>query len=741
VRVLIVGSGAREHALAWKLAFCEDADTIWVAPGNAGTALIARRAPIDIRNLTEVRTFALQNRVDLTVVGPEQPLADGLVDVFQVDDLPIFGPTRDAARLETSKTWAKEFMVRHQIPTGRWTAATDFQQAMAAINEIGLPAVLKADGLAGGKGVVVCRTLEEADSAARQLLGGGLVGDAGRRIVVEEFLEGVELSVFAFADGESALLLNAARDYKRLLDGDAGPNTGGMGGYARPTYATPELLEDVRRTILQPTVQGMAEEGAPYVGVLYAGLMITKNGPKVLEFNCRWGDPEAQILLPLLKTDMLDLMLASVQGRLAGQAVEWEPGATCGVVLAARGYPVAPQIGAKITGLENLDDGVLVFHGGTKMLETPPPRQGWLRRPQRQLSEQDVGTIVDGGRAVIVVASGATVEEARATAYANVTRINFDGMQYRKDIATDDRTLADIVGSSWTPPPLSEIPTPVVTTSRTSQSGRLRTGWETDFITGENPPVGSPPAPSPESALLIASSSVPAPSAPTPSPPAEPPAAAVSAPAENPVSGGNISFSAPSDPAPAASMPADPPVSDSQTQSAPVVAESAPQEAPARQSGSVAQVAVLMGSESDRPIMEETTKILTAMGIAHAVHVMSAHRTPERVRQFSREAEGRGIRVVIAGAGGAAHLPGVIAAQTTIPVIGVPIQGSAMMGLDSLLSIVQMPGGVPVATVAVGNAGARNAAYLAAAIIGLVDEGVRARYRQFRVDQSGGELA
>lgn len=665
MRIMVVGSGAREHALAWKLHFCRDTSAVFAVPGNGGTALIARRGLVDMHDIAALRSFALQNRIDLTVVGPEGPLAEGIVDAFAADGLRIFGPSRAAARIESSKAWAKEFMQRHRIPTARWFTAEDVAQASEAIRTLGAPVVLKADGLAGGKGVMVCPTLEDAERAARQLMVEGAAGDAGRRLVVEEYLEGVELSVFALSDGDYVLPLGAARDYKRLLDGDAGPNTGGMGGYAPPTYATPELLEEVRRTILMPAVQGMAAEGTPYVGVLYAGLMITRAGPKVLEFNCRWGDPEAELLLPLLQTDLLDLMVACTEGRLAGRTVEWENAATCGVVLASRGYPLAPQIGAKISGLDSLDPGVLVFHGATRMLETPPQRQGWLRRTQRELTERDVGILVDGGRALILVAKAPTLAEARAMAYANVKRVHFDGMHYRTDIGASDPRLGEVVG----------------------ETGLPRVASQTRG-TGPSSPASPPPA--------------------------------------------RVAASPPPD-----REPADPPT---QPMAPPAPARQlAP--SPTPPGLGTAQVAVVMGSESDRPIMEECAKVLQNLGIAHEVHVMSAHRTPERVREFARSAERRGIRVVIAGAGGAAHLPGVIAAQTTLPVIGVPIAGSSLMGLDSLLSIVQMPGGVPVATVAIGSAGARNAAYLAAAIIGLADEGVRARYRQFRIEQSGGELA
>lgn len=672
MRVLVVGGGAREHALVWKLHFSPLVSGIYAAPGNAGIAFLARAAPISAEDIPGLFRFALENSIDLTVVGPEGPLAGGIVDRFQAAGLRIFGPTQSAARIESSKVWAKDLMRRYGIPTARWTQASSADEARAAVREWGFPLVLKADGLAGGKGAVVCRSLEDAEAVIDEFMVRGALGQAGQQLVVEEFLEGQELSVFALADGAHTLPLIAARDYKPLFDDDQGPNTGGMGGYTQPRYAAPELMDEVHRTVLEPVVQAMSQEGCPYVGVLYAGLMITREGPKVLEFNCRWGDPEAQLLLPLLQTDLVELMQACLEDRLQGLQVAWRPEHTCAVVLAARGYPTAPVRGDKIEGLDDIEDGVLVFHAATRALDAP--RRGWLQRQLRSTTQADLGLMTDGGRVLTVVARGPTLAEARAKAYANVERIHFEGMQYRRDIAASDPTSEEIRQAAGDGRRA---------TARPQTRGRRR--------------KAVPPQPAALSSQPSALSPSP-PLTPNPQPPAE-------------------SFQ----PSPQSSTAAGP--------------------QPLTPSTQPPTVAVLMGSESDRGVMEETLKALDSLGISSEVHVMSAHRTPERVRQFARTAESRGIRVLIAGAGGAAHLPGVLAAQTTLPVIGVPIASGSLMGLDSLLSVAQMPGGVPVATMAVGSGGARNAAYFAAAIIGTADEEVRTRYRQYRIDQSGGELA
>jgi phosphoribosylamine--glycine ligase len=727
VRVLVVGGGAREHALVWKLQFSPEVSAVYAAPGNAGISFLARVSPIAAEDVSGLLKLAQQHRIDLAVVGPEAPLALGIVDLFQGAGFRIFGPTRAAARLETSKIWAKELMQRHDIPTARWVAPTDPEAARAAVRQFGAPVVLKADGLAGGKGAVVCDSLEGAETVIEDFMVRGALGGAGERLVIEEYLEGVELSVFALADGQHVLPLTMARDYKPLLDGDQGPNTGGMGGYARPSYATPALMEEVQRRILEPTILAMGVEGEPYVGVLYAGLMLTPEGPKVLEFNCRWGDPEAELLLPLLKTDLVDLMEACIDGRLHETAVEWAEERTCGVVLASRGYPATPERGVKISGLDDLDQGVLAFHGGTRLLKSPPARTGWLRRGPPPTSEADVGLVTDGGRVLTIVARGSTLSEARAKVYANIARVHFPGMQYRQDIGLDEEMVerrTGIAPNGVAPPgvevepvspplPLGEAGRSPRERARTGEGARRRARAQSRANTRPNRPgvvARKEDALTPTLSQRERGSSL------------TPDLLARKDDALTPTLFQRERGSSLTPPAPA-----------------PTSVLQAPQSSALSPQPS-ALVAVVMGSESDRLVMDETAGTLEALGISHSVQVMSAHRTPESVRRFARSAEARGVRVVIAGAGAAAHLPGAIAAQTTLPVIGVPLAGTGLLGLDALLSIVQMPGGVPVATVAVGAAGARNAAYLAAAILSLADEEIRERYRRFRIDQSEGEL-
>lgn len=417
----------------WKLHQSPQVSAVYAAPGNAGISLLAHTFPTPVDDFAGLRDIVTSNNIDLTVVGPEDPLAAGIVDSFQAAGLRIFGPTRAAARIESSKAWAKGLMARHGIPTGVWKAVSDPEDARRCVREFGAPVVLKADGLAGGKGVAVCRSIEEADATIDDLLVHGLRGDAGKTIVVEEYLEGTELSVFALADGQHVLPLIGARDYKPISDGDLGPNTGGMGGYAPPAYASAALMDRVRQDIFEPTVAAMADEGAPYVGVLYAGLMITRQGPRVIEFNCRWGDPEAELVFPLLKTDIIDLMQACIVGRLSELRVEWHEGASCGVVLAPRGYPTMQAKGERISGLDELEEGVMAFHGGTRLLQAEPQTAGWLRR-SLQGPVHETGIVAEGGRILTVVATGKNLAQARAKAYANVERIRFDGMQYRKDI-------------------------------------------------------------------------------------------------------------------------------------------------------------------------------------------------------------------------------------------------------------------------------------------------------------------
>jgi phosphoribosylamine--glycine ligase len=407
LKVLVVGGGGREHALAWKLE--RDGTQVVVAPGNGGTPGCVSVQPSDSSGLA---VLAERERVDLTIVGPEAPLAAGLVDDFAARGLVAFGPTRAAARLEWSKGWTKAFLGRHGVPTAGFEIVDSEVAARRAVGRVQLPVVLKADGLASGKGVFVCLSPADVDAACRVLFGAGRLGLAAEQVLVEEFLEGPELSVLAFTDGERFAIMPPARDYKRLLDGDRGPNTGGMGGVTWPSYATPDVLEMVAEQVLAPTVAGMASEGNPYRGVLYAGLMLTRAGPRVLEFNCRFGDPECQLILPLLKSNLADTCQAAASGALQPADVEWSRRRTCGVVLAADGYPAAPRAGDAIEGLSDVSSEALVFHAGTQRLN-------------------DGRLVTAGGRVLTVVGFD------RTSAYAAANAIHFAGKQLRSDIGLE----------------------------------------------------------------------------------------------------------------------------------------------------------------------------------------------------------------------------------------------------------------------------------------------------------------
>lgn len=441
MRVLVVGGGSREHTLVWKLALNPEVEEIYCAPGNAGTSAIAYGVQLSPTNVHGLADWAKSNQIDLTIVGPEKPLIEGIVDAFQEAGLRIFGPTARAAALEGSKAWTKELLKKHGIPTPGAEVLTDFAQAEAALERCKFPLAVKADGDAAGKGVVIAQTREEALSATKRLMVEMAVGSAGERVLLEEFLEGVELSVLAFTDGRAIVQMVPACDYKRVGDGDTGPNTGGMGAYAPPAFATPELRRRIQTEILDPTVAAMAAEGRPYSGVLYAGLMITQDGPKVLEFNCRFGDPEAQVVLPLLKTDLVEVVQAVLDGKLDQQSIEWEDGACCGVVIASEGYPEDYETGFPIEGLDSLDEGVMVFHGGTKT-GAIPTRDPFARLKQELLidSPGPPATLTEGGRVLTVVARGSTMAEARDKVYANVGRIRFRGRHYRSDIALREVT-------------------------------------------------------------------------------------------------------------------------------------------------------------------------------------------------------------------------------------------------------------------------------------------------------------
>ncbi len=416
MKVLVIGSGGREHALAWKLAQSPKVTRVLVAPGNPGTAREKLLKNVPVTAVPVLVELARREKVAFTVVGPEAPLAAGVVDAFRAAGLPIFGPTKDAAQLESSKDFAKRFLVRHGIPTAKYETFADAAAAHAYIDREGAPIVIKADGLAAGKGVVVAMTLAEAHAAIDMMLLDNRMGDAGARVVVEEFMEGEEASFIVMADGKHALALATSQDHKRLHDGDAGPNTGGMGAYSPAPVVTPEVHARVMREVIQPTLAGMAAEGLPYTGFLYAGLMIDGEGkPRVVEFNCRMGDPETQPIMMRLKTDLADLVEAAIGGRLDKVEAEWDRRFALGVVLAAAGYPDKPVKGDVITGLPaNEAEDAHVFHAGT--------------------AERDGLVVTAGGRVLCVTALGDNVKTAQKRAYELADAIHFEGRQYRRDI-------------------------------------------------------------------------------------------------------------------------------------------------------------------------------------------------------------------------------------------------------------------------------------------------------------------
>jgi phosphoribosylamine--glycine ligase len=417
MNILLIGSGGREHALAWKLSQSKQVTRIFVAPGNGGTASTPKceNVPILERNIPGLLAFAQKNEVTLTVVGPEAPLVAGIVDQFQEAGLRIFGPSRAAAQLEGSKAFSKQFMQRHGIPTGRAAIFADFDEATRYLRTLDAPPVIKASGLAAGKGVILPDSKEDAAQVLQEMLLRNRFGAAGQTVLVEERLHGPELSVLAFSDGETLRIMPGAQDHKRLLDGDRGPNTGGMGAFAPSPLATPALLIQIEQEILRPTVAGMAAEGTPYVGVLYAGLMLTEEGPKVLEFNCRFGDPETQVILPLLESDLLELFLACTEGRLHDQTPEWKPETAVTVVMASGGYPGEYVKGVEITGIREAERrGCLVFHAGTKL--------------------KDDRLVTNGGRVLAVTGLGTTLDQAVEQAYTGVQQIRFNQAFYRRDI-------------------------------------------------------------------------------------------------------------------------------------------------------------------------------------------------------------------------------------------------------------------------------------------------------------------
>lgn len=418
MQVLVIGNGGREHALAWKLSQSPEVETVYVAPGNAGTALEPNIENIDIavNDFKQLSNFAQQNKIDLTVVGPEGPLVDGIVDHFTALNLRCFGPSANAAQLEGSKSFTKDFLARHNIPTAEYETFTEQTAALNYVREKGAPIVVKADGLAAGKGVIVAMTLAEAEAAIIDMLAGNAFGDAGHKVVIEEFLEGEEASFIVVSDGINILPMATSQDHKRIGEGDTGPNTGGMGAYSPAPVVTAEVHDRIMREVIEPTVAGMAAEGNTYSGFLYAGLMIDAQGtPKVIEYNCRFGDPETQPIMMRMQSDLTELCIATVDKQLAGQSVQWTSASALGVVLAAGGYPESYKKGLEIDGLNTVDDeNCKVFHAGTV--------------------QENESVLTSGGRVLCVTALGESVEKAQTLAYKNATKITWPGVQLRKDI-------------------------------------------------------------------------------------------------------------------------------------------------------------------------------------------------------------------------------------------------------------------------------------------------------------------
>lgn len=572
MKILVVGGGGREHTLVWKIGQSPLVEKIYCAPGNAGTRDLAESVAIDAEDIQALAAFAKDNDIDLTVVGPEGPLVKGIADVFEEQGLAVFGPSRAAARLEGSKVFSKNHMQKYNIPCAMGKAFTDPAKAKAYARFIGEPCVVKADGLAAGKGVIICATLDEAYQAIDDMITEKRFGDAGATVVVEECLQGEEASFIAFTDGKTVLPLPESQDHKRALDNDEGPNTGGMGAYSPAPVLDHMLRTRAMKEVMLPAVQGMAKEGTPFKGVLYAGLMVDKDKIKVLEFNTRLGDPETQPVLMRVKNDLVPLMEACCNGTLHQHSVQIDPRAAVCVVVSAGGYPGAYEKGHAISGLDaaNGFQDTVVFHAGTAM-------------------DKDQ-VVTSGGRVLGITSLGDTVQQAIDTAYEACDKISFTGHFYRKDIG------AKAVRRLSVPP----------------------------------------------------------------------------------------------------------------------------------------KVGVIMGSDSDFPVMEKALVILKQFDIPYYVTVASAHRTPDQAARLASQAKKDGIQVLICGAGHAAHLAGVIAAHTTLPVLGVPIDSSALQGLDALLATVQMPPGIPVSTMAIGKSGAHNAGIFAAQIIGLSDPVVAEKLAAFK---------
>jgi len=575
MKVLIIGSGGREHAIAWKIAQSSLVNTVFCAPGNPGIKE-AVRVPIEADDLEGLLSFAENESIDLTIVGPEVPLSLGITDLFTEKGLKIFGPSAKAAMLETSKSYAKYIMEKYNIPTAKGKTFTNPDDARAFVKEIGIPLVAKADGLAAGKGVIICHSEKEAFDAIDQILNEKKYGDAGSKILIEEFLQGEEASFIAISDGKNVCPLPSSQDHKAVFDNDKGLNTGGMGAYSPAPVVDLYMKNKVMDKVIKPVIKAMENEGIPYTGFIYAGLMINKDSVKVLEFNARLGDPETQPLMMRIKTDLVQIILAALDKNLNKVEIEIDERPAVCVVMAAGGYPEKYEKGNIIKGIENLDKepDIKVFHAGTTM--------------------KNNDYVTNGGRVLGVTAIGEDLDSAIKKAYNSVEKITWDKVHYRKDIGM-------------------------------KALNRMNSG----------PLVG-----------------------------------------------------------------------------------------------------IVMGSDSDLDVMIETVSVLKKFDIPYEITVASAHRTPEKAAKFASTAIDKGMKVIIAGAGHAAHLAGAMAASTTLPVIGVPIDSSALQGFDSLLSTVQMPPGVPVATVAVGKPGAYNAGVLAVQILAIADDGIAKQMKQFKIEMA-----
>ncbi len=576
MKILVVGGGGREHTMVWKISKSPMVDKIYCAPGNAGTATLSESVPINAEDIDALAAFAEENAIDLTVVGPEGPLVKGIADVFEEKGLKVFGPSKAAAQLEGSKVFSKNHMMKYNIPCAAGKAFTDADKAKTYAKALGAPCVVKADGLAAGKGVIVCSSLDEAYEAIDGMLEDNQFGDAGSVVVVEECLKGEEASFIALTDGKTVLPLPESQDHKRIFDNDEGPNTGGMGAYSPAPVLDHMLREKAMKEVMIPAVEGMAKEGTPFKGVLYAGLMVDKDRIKVLEFNTRLGDPETQPILMRLENDLVPLMEACCDGTLHNHTTIIDPRAAMCVVISSGGYPGSYETGFEITGLDEANQvaDTVVFHAGT--------------------AEKDGKVVASGGRVLGVTSLGNGVKQAIDRAYEACSKISFTNHFFRKDIGAKALKRLSI-----------------------------------------------PP-----------------------------------------------------------------------------------------------QVGVIMGSDSDFPVMAQALTLLKKFDIPYYVTVASAHRTPERAARLATEAKDAGIKVLICGAGHAAHLAGVIAAHTTLPVLGVPIDSSALQGLDSLLATVQMPPGIPVSTMAIGKSGAYNAGIFAAQIIGVSDPDVAEKLAAFKKDMA-----